>query len=297
MKRVSAICLIFLSGFFISLSHAADSASEKEIQGLMLLDNYQPGQSLIGWLMSEKLDGVRAYWNGKQLLSRNGNAFAAPEWFTADFPDFPLDGELWMDRNRFSETVSVVKQKTPHMGWIKIGYYIFDAPSQEGGLIKRLSQVHRFLGGHYSSYLHVIPQTKILSEEHFKGRLNLVLAQGGEGLVVRRGDLPYQDGRSSAALKVKAKQDAECIVKGYKPGQGRFQGMVGSLRCELLPDQQKRLFPQLKDEPVQIYIGSGLNDEQRKIPPQVGLVITFQYMGTTRNGLPRFPVFLRVRDQ
>ena len=36
-----------------------------------------------GWWMSEKLDGVRAYWDGKQFLSRKNNIFYAPEWFSA----------------------------------------------------------------------------------------------------------------------------------------------------------------------------------------------------------------------
>ncbi|WP_319380089.1 DNA ligase [Thiomicrorhabdus sp.] len=306
MLKFSAICLMVASGFFLSGALAAEkeispmSASKEKnsletSQSLMLLETYRSGQSLVGWFMSEKLDGVRAYWNGRKLVSRNGNVFSAPKWFTENFPDFPLDGELWIDRGRFSETLSVVTQKKPHMGWVKIGYYVFDAPDRKGDLIQRLSQVHRFLGGHYSSYLHVIPQTQIRTEGHFKGRLNLVLAQGGEGLVVRRGDLPYQGGRNAFALKVKAKQDAECIVRGYRPGEGRFKGMVGSLRCELLPEQQKRLFPRLSGSLTQIYIGSGLSDEQRKAPPPIGRTITFQYSGTTRNGLPRFPVFLRER--
>jgi len=63
--------------------------------GLLLLEKYRPGMDISGWYMSEKLDGVRTYWNGEELLSRQGNAFAAPPWFLADFPPFELDGELW----------------------------------------------------------------------------------------------------------------------------------------------------------------------------------------------------------
>jgi len=47
--------------------------------------------------MSEKLDGVRAYWDGKQFLSRQGNLYHAPAWFTEHLPAVPLDGELWID--------------------------------------------------------------------------------------------------------------------------------------------------------------------------------------------------------
>jgi len=31
--------------------------------------------------MSEKLDGICAYWDGKELLSRGGKVIHAPKWF------------------------------------------------------------------------------------------------------------------------------------------------------------------------------------------------------------------------
>lgn len=58
--------------------------------------------------MSEKLDGLRAVWNGKILLSRNGNPFYAPEFFTKDLPkDTVLDGELFLGRGMFQKCVSI----------------------------------------------------------------------------------------------------------------------------------------------------------------------------------------------
>lgn len=47
-----------------------------------------------GWWLSEKLDGVRAYWDGHAFISRLGNTYVAPEWFAEGLPDHPLDGEL-----------------------------------------------------------------------------------------------------------------------------------------------------------------------------------------------------------
>ena len=64
-------------------------------------------------LVSEKMDGVRARWDGKQLLSRNGNTFAALEWFFANFPSHPLDGELWMRRGQFEAVSGAVRRKNP----------------------------------------------------------------------------------------------------------------------------------------------------------------------------------------
>jgi len=51
----------------------------------MLSSTYER-QDVTGWIMSEKLDGVRAIWTGEKLISRNGNEFAAPGWFTAGLP-------------------------------------------------------------------------------------------------------------------------------------------------------------------------------------------------------------------
>ena len=68
----------------------------------MLAHKYEPEKSdPTGWLMSEKLDGVRCYYNGSTLYSRNGNMFYAPDWFKAKLPKMALDGELWTDRDDF----------------------------------------------------------------------------------------------------------------------------------------------------------------------------------------------------
>ncbi len=53
--------------------------------------------------VSEKLDGVRAIWDGKTLRFRSGNPVPAPEWLTAALPQRPLDGELWLGRGKFDQ--------------------------------------------------------------------------------------------------------------------------------------------------------------------------------------------------
>src|SRR4029079_10657667 len=63
---------------------------------LLLAHKWESDIDITGWWMSEKLDGVRAYWDGKQFLSRKNNIFYAPDWFTDGLPAHPLDGELWI---------------------------------------------------------------------------------------------------------------------------------------------------------------------------------------------------------
>jgi len=251
---------------------------------LFLLHTYQESQDVIGWVMSEKLDGVRAYWNGKQLISRGGNVFNAPKWFLQNFPPFALDGELWTKRNDFENIVSIVRRQQPDERWSQITYQVFEVPDQSGGLFERLSVLQTYLNFVTNRLIPIvkIPQLKIKNKMHVNDFFQQVIGQGGEGLVVRDPFSQYQIGRLKTALKIKSHQDEDCEVTGYKPGRGKYMAMVGALKC------------QLRDQRI-INIGSGLSDQQRKQPPAIGSIITFKYYGLTRNDLPRFPVFLRSR--
>ncbi len=226
--------------------------------------------------MSEKLDGVRAYWDGEKLISRSGKVFATPNFFIKDFPKYELDGELWTARADFSNVVSIVNKKKPHGMWSEITYNIFEVPHAKGDLKERLKQVK------VSKYIKLIKQIKVKNKKHLKEFQKKIEKLGGEGIVVRDGTLPYYTGRDNNALKVKSYIDAECEVVGYNKGRGKYEGMIGSLSCRL-----KNL--------NLIKIGSGLNDDQRVIPPKIGAIITFKYYGLTSKGNPRFPIFLRVR--
>ena len=114
-------------------------------------------------------------------------------------------------------------------------------------------------------------------------RLMAVDTAGGEGLVLRNPVSPYETGRSPNALKVKSFDDMEGRVVGYRLGKGKYHGMTGALWVEIGGGKR-------------FYIGSGLTDRERTIPPAVGSVITFKYQGFTNKGIPRFASFMRVRD-
>ena len=81
-------------------------------KSLMLAENIEKVKNLNprGWLMSEKLDGVRCYWNGTKTYSRTNNEFFPPKWFTDALPkNVALDGELFLGRDKFQECVGIVK--------------------------------------------------------------------------------------------------------------------------------------------------------------------------------------------
>ena len=114
--------------------------------------------------------------------------------------------------------------------------------------------------------------------------LHLITDEGGEGLMLHKKTALYHAGRSDDLLKLKLFEDAEAMVIAYRPGRGQFEGIVGSLRVRT-------------DEGVEFYVGSGLSRTQRINPPPLSSRITFRYQGLTKNNIPRFPVFLRIRKE
>ena len=244
---------------------------------VMLLRVYKK-QNITGWVMSEKLDGIRAYWDGKHLYTKNGKIIHAPKWFLVQYPPFAIDGELWTKRGDFEHIASIVRDRTPGKEWKKIKHYIFDVPNAKGDLFTRLNKLKPYT----NSIIKIIPQIPIQSKKHLQKFFNAVIHNGGEGVVIRDPDSMYERKRSSTILKLKPFLDDECTVVGYTQGKGKLQGLVGALRC------------QLKNGKI-IKIGSGLTLKERKNPPKIGDIVTFKYYSLTKNNLPRFPIFLRVR--
>jgi len=110
--------------WLISLLLCVSTLSNADDSSLLLLKPYDGAQDVSGWLMSEKLDGIRAVWDGEQLTTRKGNPIHAPDWFIADLPPFAIDGELWTKRNDFSNISSIVRQSVPDSATISLRYLI-----------------------------------------------------------------------------------------------------------------------------------------------------------------------------
>jgi len=251
---------------------------------LMLAKVFDPSVDVTQYWVSEKLDGVRARWDGQQLISRGGNLLNAPKWFTQDFPDTVLDGELWIARGKYQQTVSIVRKQQPHLGWKKIKFMIFDLPKHSGTFSDRVSLMQSMEKQSPSPFLQFIEQVQIASNEQLMQRLQLVTDQGGEGLMLHRRSGLYHSGRSHDILKLKPFADAEAIVTGYRPGKGQFTGKMGAIQVK---STQGKTF----------FIGSGFSHQERDNPPPIGSTISFRYQGFTDSGIPRFAVFLRMRDE
>lgn len=282
-NRLAPLLLIH-SITIITLLFLTSPVSAIENSEMMLPKTYEK-QELINWMWSEKLDGIRGRWTGKEMLTKGGNKINIPSYFLNNFPPFPLDGEIWGGRQTFEKTSSIVATSSHDKGWDKLQYGIFDAPEQGIIIENRLEKAKMWFATHPSEYAFIIPQHRLSSKEELAEKLNEIERLGGEGIiVVKRGSM-YTNGRSVDILKVKNFEDAEAIVIGYTPGKGKHQGKMGSLIVELV-----------KDRKIVFKIGTGFSDAVRKTPPPVGAMITFKYTGKYVSGKPKFPSFIRVRN-
>jgi len=237
----------------------------------------------IGWWISEKLDGVRAYWNGRCFYSRLGNAFYAPEWFTKDLPgNLTLDGELFGGRGQFQSTVSIVKTPASPK-WKDIKFHVFDAPDQpKRNFEQRMDLLKNYFETKKPKYAVFVEQVKCKSKEQLDEKLDKILGYGGEGLMIREPKSFYERTRSKTLLKIKKFYDAEAVVIGHERGKGVNQHRTGALRCRMACGKE-------------FSCGSGLTDKNRNNPPKIGSIITYKFQELSKGGSPRFPVFLGVR--
>jgi DNA ligase 1 len=262
---------------------ATSVEGEAKAPPLLLAQSWTNDIDLSGWWMSEKLDGVRAYWDGKQFLSRQGNLFHAPDWFVEMLPGEPLDGELWLDRKAFQRTVSIVRRQDKSDHWKELSFLVFDAPTQSGSFEERLSYVRDCVTACRCKHVQLLEHQQCRGIDHLRDELTRVESLGGEGLMLRQPGSVYEAGRSTTLLKVKTFHDAEATVIEHLPGAGRHAGRLGALLVQLA-------------DGTQFSVGTGFSDASRENPPAVGSTVTFRYQELTDRGVPRFPSFVRVRS-
>ena len=267
---------------FLSLAIATGGAVTPP--ALQLATPYHDGIDAREYLVSEKFDGVRGHWTGTRLLTRGGHTIHAPEWFTANWPAEPMDGELWIARGRFDDVSALVRSDAPEDArWREVHFLVFDLPAFDAPFALRARRIVELLERSSIAWLEPVRQFRVADRAALDARLAEVVAAGGEGLVLHHETARYRAGRSDALLKYKLHDDAEARVVGYIEGEGKYAGMVGALLVE-------------RPDGVRFRIGSGLDDADRANPPGIGSWVTYRYNGLTSGGLPRFARYLRVRE-
>ena len=234
------------------------------------------------YLMSEKYDGVRGLWDGRQMRFRSGRLLNAPAWFTARLPSMALDGELWLGRQRFDAVSALLRSTAPdERSWRELRYMVFELPGASGTFSSRARQIEGIARLADWPQLVAVPQEPVSDRAALQRRLAQTLAQGGEGLMLHRADAPVMQGRSELLLKLKAELDAEATVVAYHTGRGKYAGLLGSLELRTAAGRH-------------FLLGSGLSDAMRRAPPAIGSVVTYRYRELTAHGLPRSASFWRM---
>ena len=273
---------LLLAAFGLAIAPAA--LAREPAPPLMLAETYRRDMSLADYWVSEKYDGVRAFWDGRQLWTRGGERIVAPAWFTTPLPKQPLDGELWAGRGRFAHAVSTARNQTPNdIAWHEMRYMVFDLPAQPGDFTTRLAALRRLLPITDAPWVVPVPQERATTHEALQALLDKTVKMGGEGLMLHRGASLYKGERGNDLLKVKPYDDAEARVIEHLPGKGRHSNRLGALVVETPEGKRLRL-------------GTGLTDAERENPPAIGTWVTYRYNGLTAKGLPRFARFMRVRE-
>jgi DNA ligase-1 len=249
----------------------------------VLLAQNAPAQiNPAAYLISEKLDGVRALWDGSTLRFRSGRMVNAPAWFLAKLPKTALDGELWLGRGQFDALSGIVRKSQPvDAEWQQLNYMVFEAPQAGESFAQRAILLGIVVQSAAWPQLQAVEQFKLPTQAALQARLKSVVAAGGEGLMLHLASAPVANGRSDVLLKLKPVSDAEAEVVGHTPGKGKFEGLLGALDVKTADGQRFKL-------------GTGFSDAQRQNPPPVGSVVTYTYRDLTPSGKPRFASFLRV---
>lgn len=263
---------------------AATTTSFAAPPPILLANVLSPQVDVTQYLVSEKYDGVRGLWDGQTLRTRAGNVIAAPAGFIAKLPKQALDGELWLGRGQFEKLSGIVRKTTPlDAEWQQIKYLVFELPNAAGTFAERYEQIKRIVAQAQFAQLIAVEQFRLRDNTALRQKLAEIVRAGGEGLMLHRADAPYLTGRNDALLKLKPLDDAEATVIGYIAGKGKHQGKMGALRVETTDGKH-------------FQIGTGFTDAVRAHPPAIGTSVTYTYRGLTKNGLPRFASYLRVRD-
>jgi len=265
---------------------ASPRRAKDEVQAppLLLAERWDCITDPTGWWLSEKLDGVRAYWDGEQFWSRLGNAFHVPDWFSAGLPTVPLDGELWLGRKLFQRTVSIVRRQDKSDHWKDIRFVVFDAPSMEKGFEIRLEFVRECMRANKPVYAQPHEHQLCQGLDHLRKELARLESLGAEGLMMRRAGSQYESGRSTTLLKVKNFHDAGARVLKHLEGAGRHKGRLGALLVEM-------------PNGTTFSVGTGFSDAERENPPPVGSLISYRYQELSDGGVPRFPSYIGVGEE
>lgn len=267
----------------------------------MLAHKYHEQGHKIKWpaYVQPKLDGHRCIaiiQDGKcTLWSRTRKRITSMTHIVREleerFPDrtLVLDGELYNHdyKDKFEKLTSKIRKSTPTPGSEVVQYWVYDIVS-ENPFEDRTAQIAEL--GFTGDPIVTVPTVTAKDEEEMISIFGVYIDAGFEGLMVRNSASLYKGKRSYDLQKVKVMQDAEFKIKDVEHGKGRMADCAIFV-CQVKPDDPDKVF-RVKmmgslDNLAEIY----KNREQ-----YVGKDLTVKYQKLSAEGIPVFPIGVRIRE-
>ncbi len=281
------------------------------------------------WFYSEKYDGVRGLWNGKELISKNNNAYTIPDFLENELSLFNLgsktksesessipcqilDGEIWFGRGNFEISSGQARKEIKDIDlWKKnMKFMIFDYVTDPNmTFIERRENLLRtyksIISKYKLKYCEIVPW-EILNIKSLPLILGAMKKLGSEGIMVINPNSKYVQKRTSNILKIKFEDDEEGILIGYTEGTGKYKGKIGAYIIE--SNGIKFKLSGMTDFGRQSGILDVSSDyvfdiekidkyrKKMKIEPHIGQIVKYRYRDKTKFGVPRNASYLGIRE-
>jgi DNA ligase-1 len=204
--------------------------------------------------------------------------------------DHMYDGELYNHEyhNNFEKLSSLIRQEEPAEGHEVIQYHVYDWPHPSFTNKERNEVLQSLKKKYEGTPIHIVETIVVNDEDELMDAFDHFIAQGYEGCMVRNMDGKYVNKRSYDLQKVKEFDDSEFKIIGIKVGTKGSMAGKAVFTCQL--PNGNTFDCKMK----------GSMDELKKYADDpslaIGKILTVQFQGYTKYGIPRFPVGLRFRE-
>lgn len=239
----------------------------------------------VGWLMSEKFQGVRACWDPSQRMmrTRTGNRIQIPQDWHSALPSIPLDGEIMaLSGGQDATTGLIQKRAAMPEEWVRLNvrFFVFGTFGSENPE-QRNQQYQQAIAHCEAARLPAVPawvvpvkHTLCTSISHFEAFKQEILDRGGEGVMLLAPKGEYPQGRTRSLLKSKGEDTDVFVVKSEVIG--KRTGQVMSVECYRNTDPT-------------IVCRAALHKPVPEGTFEQGQRIEVKYLGVSRYGVPRNP--------
>lgn len=297
------------AGYVESLKDAESGKTDDIIEGgitPMLAKVYEEHFHKIKWSSGEvyvqpKLDGIRCiaiHEDGEVTLwTRTRKRITSCPHIEEGVAEFLfgrpgktiLDGELYSSKlsSDFEKIVSAVRKKKSSKEALQISYHVYDLV-EDKPFADRISTLELWDSHMQVQGIEVVDTHPVSTPDTVKFMADQFIEFGYEGAMVRHSGRSYEYKRTDQLLKVKTFEDAEFKIVGIEEGGGKLSGHAGSFIC--VNSKGKKFGAKLVGSTARLKVIFENPDKY------IGKMLTVKYQGMTNEGIPRFPVGLRIRD-